>query len=47
MINDIQYVYSEQKDFINKKICVSGGFDSMLIIWDMVEEKPLKKIPIA
>lgn len=40
-------VYLEGKNFVDKKICVSGGFDSTLVIWNMVEEKPMKKIPIS
>lgn len=40
-------MYSEGKQFADKKICVSGGFDSTLIIWNIDEEKPIKKVPIA
>ena len=40
-------MYSEGKQFADKKICASGGFDSTLIIWDIEEEKPIKKVPIA
>ena len=38
---------SDHKELANKKICVSGGFDSTLIIWNMNDEKPTKKIPIV
>lgn len=45
--NCVEYVDVNGKGYEGKRICVSGGYDCTLVVWDMQEEKPIKKVPIV
>ena len=45
--NSIDVGSCDNKALVKKKLCVSGGFDSTVVLWDMEEEKPIKKVGIT
>lgn len=45
--NCVEYVDVNGKGYEGKRVCVSGGYDCSLVVWDMEEEKPIKKVPVV